>query len=190
MSLYEYSYGGMTSVQDRESMIIRFKPKDYIQDPMHEGKIFVDAENYAIIGIDFNMQEEKLGQAADLFIRRKPASMNVTIESANYLTKYRIHEGTWYLSYVRSELDFRCRWKKKLFSSKFELMSEMAVTDVDRENLVKFRYNESSRYSDILADQVSQFEDPDFWGEDNIIKPDGSIEEAIEKLNRKLKRRL
>jgi hypothetical protein len=42
----------------------------------------------------------------------------------------------------------------------------------------------------VLAEQVSQFEDPDFWGKDNIIKPDESIESAIAKLSRKLKRRM
>ncbi|MQY79513.1 MAG: hypothetical protein GH151_10020 [Bacteroidetes bacterium] len=190
MGMYNYTYGGMTSVQDRQSMIIKFEPKEYIQDPIYEGKIFLDTENLAIIGIDFNLDEDKVSEVTELFIKRKPTSMKVDIESANYLTKYRMHEGTWYLSYVRSELDFRCRWKKKLFSSKYELMSEMAVTDVEKENVRKFKYSESSRVSDVLTEQVSQFEDSDFWGNDNIIKPDESIEEAIEKLSRRLKRRM
>lgn len=190
LKMYDFSYGGMTSVQDRQSMIIVFKPKEYIRVPLYEGRIFLDTENLAIIGIDFNLDEQKLSEAAELFIMRKPASMKIDIESANYLTKYRIHEGTWYLSYVRSELNFRCRWKKKLFSSKYELMTEMAITDIEKDNIRKIKFNESARYSDILAEQVSQFEDPDFWGDDNIIKPDESIEEAVEKLSRKLKRKL
>jgi len=156
----------------------------------NEGKIFLDIDNLAIIGVDFNLDDQKLSEAAELFIRRKPSTMNVEIESANYLTKYRIHEGTWYLSYVRSELDFKCRWKKKLFSSDYSVMSEMAVTDVEKENINKFKYSESTRYSDVLAEQVNQFDDPDFWGHDNIIKPDESIEEAVEKLSRRMKRRL
>ncbi len=190
MPMYNYSYGGMTSVQDRESMIINFEPKPFIKDPLYEGRIFLDVDNLAIIGIDFNIDEDKVSEAAALFIQRKPSSMRVDIESANYLTKYRIHEGTWYLSYVRSELDFKCRWKKKLFNSKYSLMSEMAITDVEKENIRKFKWAESAKYSDVLAEQVSQFEDPDFWGNDNIIKPDESIEEAINKLSRKLKRRM
>jgi hypothetical protein len=43
--------------------------------------------------------------------------------------------------------------------------------------------------SDVFADQVMYFTDGDFWGEYNYIKPDESIESAISKLNRKLKRR-
>jgi hypothetical protein len=187
---YNYTYGGMTSIQDREAMIVYFEPKSNIQDFLYEGKIYLDLENLAIIGIDFNMDKDRVSEAAELFVRKKPSSMNIDIESANYLTKYRIYEGTWYLSYVRSELNFKCRWDKKLFNSKYELMTELAVTDVEKENVTKFKYSEATRTSDVLAEQVSQFEDPDFWGHDNIIKPDESIESAIAKLSRKLKRRM
>jgi hypothetical protein len=190
LDMYNYTYGGMTSVQDREAIIVYFKPKQNVPDFLYEGKIYLDLENLAIIGVDFNLDRNRVDEAADLFIRKKPASMNIDIESANYLTKYRIYQGTWYLSYVRSELNFKCHWQKKLFNSKYELTTEMAVTDVDKDNLTKFKYSEATRTTDILADQVSQFEDPDFWGKDNIIKPDETIESAIQKLNRRLKRRM
>ena len=190
LNMYNYSYGGITSVQDREAMIINFTPKEYITDPLYEGRIYLDSENLAITGIDFSLDEKQISEAAELFIRRKPLSMTVDIESANYLTKYRVNNGTWYLSYVRSELDFKCRWEKKLFSSRYSLMSEMAITDVDPEGLNKIRIRETTKMSDILAEQVSQFEDSDFWGKDNIIKPDESIEAAVERLSRRLKRKL
>ncbi len=190
MDQYTFTYGGITSVQDRQATIIKFEPREYADIPLYRGSIFLDAENLAFIGMDFLLDESKIGEAADLFIRKKPASMKVDIESANYLVKYRVYEDTWYLSYVRSELNFRCKWEKKLFSSRYNLMSEMAVTDLDQENVTKFKYGQTSKLSDILAEQVTQFEDPDFWGKDNIIKPDESIEAAIDKLSRKMRRRL
>jgi len=190
MDQYVYTYGGITSVQDRQAMIIKFKPREFADIPLYRGSIFLDVENLAFIGMDFLLDEKKIAEAAAMFVRKKPASMKVDIESANYLVKYRVYEDTWYLSYVRSELNFKCKWKKKLFSSRFGLMSEMAVTDLDKENITKYKYKQSTRMSDILSEQVSQFEDPDFWGVDNIIKPDESIEAAIAKLNRKMRRRL
>ncbi len=190
MDQYVYTYGGNTSVQDRQALIIKFEPKEFVNIPLYRGSIFLDVENLAFIGMDFLLDEKKIADAAALFIRKKPASMKVDIESANYLVKYRVYEDTWYLSYVRSELNFRCKWQKKLFSSRFGLMTEMAVTDLDRENITKYKYRQTSRMSDILSEQVSQFEDPDFWGIDNIIKPDESIEAAIAKLSRKMRRRL
>lgn len=190
MDQYEYTYGGTTSVQDRQAMIIKFKPKDFMDMPLYRGSIFLDVENLAFIGMDFLLDEKNIEDAAALFIRKKPASMKVDIESANYMVKYRVFEDTWYLSYVRSELNFRCKWEKKLFSSRFGLMSEMAVTDLDHDNVTKYKYKQTTKMSDILSEQVTQFEDPDFWGVDNIIKPDESIEAAIAKLSRKMRRRL
>ncbi|HEX9826376.1 MAG TPA: carboxypeptidase-like regulatory domain-containing protein, partial [Flavobacteriaceae bacterium] len=44
------------------------------------------------------------------------------------------------------------------------------------------------RPSIIIADAVSGFSDPDFWGPYNLIEPDKSIEIAIEKIRKKLER--
>jgi hypothetical protein len=79
--------------------------------------------------------------------------------------------------------------EKELFRSTYTTMSELAVTNIISENVEKFKFRETAKYTDIFVEQVSDFEDPDFWGDYNIIKPDESIEAAIEKLSRKLKRR-
>jgi len=154
------------------------------------GNVYIDSENLAFTGIDFNLNIDDPEMVSQMFIRKKPAGMKVEVQDANYMTQYRQVDDTWYLKYVRLEARFKCNWKKKLFNSVYTTMTEMAVTDMDLENVKKFKYKEAEKMSDILAEQVHQFEDPDFWGEYNIIKPDESIEEAISKLNKKLKRRL
>ena len=40
----------------------------------------------------------------------------------------------------------------------------------------------------ILNDEALGFADPDFWGEYNIIEPEKSIESAIKKIRRQLRR--
>jgi hypothetical protein len=66
----------------------------------------------------------------------------------------------------------------------------MAITDWettnpgDNKDLLKDRL----RPSIIIADAVSGFSDPDFWGPYNLIEPDKSIEIAIEKIRKKLER--
>ena len=40
----------------------------------------------------------------------------------------------------------------------------------------------------ILGDEASGFSDPEFWGEYNIIEPEKSIESAIKKISKQLKR--
>jgi hypothetical protein len=65
-------------------------------------------------------------------------------------------------------------------------MSEMAVTDISVENVNRFTFKESAKMNDVFADQVDYFKDDSFWGSYNYIKPDESIQEAIQKLNKKI----
>jgi hypothetical protein len=64
----------------------------------------------------------------------------------------------------------------------------MAITDwettnpSDNKDFIKDRL----RPSIIIADAVSGFSDPDFWGAYNLIEPDKSIEIAIEKIRKRL----
>jgi hypothetical protein len=190
INLYDYHFAGINFIDDRETYVIDFQQKPYVPDPLYKGKIYVDAENLAFTGIDFNLNINDPELVNQMFIRKKPAGMKVDVLGANYLTKYRKVDNIWYLNYVRIEAAFKCRWDKKLFNSTYTTMTEMAVTDMDLEHVSKMTYKESSKMSDILAEQVSQFEDPDFWGAYNIIKPDESIQAAIEKIGKKLKRRL
>ncbi len=188
--LYDYKLEGINYINDREAYVISFRQKESINEPLYEGKIYLDYDNLAVTGLDFHLNTKNIEKATNLLVRKKPATMKIDVLGANYLTRYRELNGIWYLSFVRSELLLKCKWEKQLFSSNFTLMSEMAVTDMDQENVDKMKFREQSKYSDILAEQVSQFEDPDYWGDYNIIKPDVSIEEAIGKLNRRLKKQL
>jgi hypothetical protein len=188
--LYDYKLEGLNYINDRQAYVISFKQKENVSEPLYEGKIYLDFDNLAVTGLDFNLNTQNIDKATNMLVRKKPASMQIEVLGANYLTRYRELNGIWHLSYVRSELQLKCKWDKKLFSSVFTLMSEMAVTDMDANNVDKLKFKDQAKYSDILAEQVNQFEDPDYWGDYNIIKPDESIEAAIDKLNRRLKKQM
>jgi len=64
----------------------------------------------------------------------------------------------------------------------------MAMTDIDTENIQKYKFRETTRMGDIFAEQVNDFQDPDFWGEYNIIQPEESIQSAIQRLERRSRR--
>ena len=66
----------------------------------------------------------------------------------------------------------------------------MAATDwsddMDRQT---FRSKDRIRQSVVIQDEIMGFADPEFWGEFNIIEPDKSIENAINKIQKQLKKR-
>ena len=108
--------------------------------------------------------------------------------STGYLVTYKEQNGKYYLDYVRIDLKFRCDWKRRLFKNSYTLMSELAVTDRRADNIVKFASQEIFRSNMVFTDKVEAFTDVDFWGENNIIEPDNSIENAIKKLSKSMKK--
>jgi hypothetical protein len=185
-SLYHFELSGIVKANDRNNYVVEFSPKRVVDYPLYEGRIFVDVESTAITSIDFHLSEKSLDQATKVLVKKKPVSMKMSVLSGNYLVKYREMEGQWVLNYVRSEVLFKSKWDKKLFKSNITAMFEMAITDRDKENIDKFPYKVAVKYTDVLSEKVLAFEDEDYWGEYNTIKPDESIEVAIKKLNKKL----
>jgi hypothetical protein len=189
MNYYVYQMGGIINIDDRQAYVVTFEQMQHIDVPLYAGKVYIGVSDYAFIGAEFQIREDNLEEASQYLIRKKPVSMRVEVNSANYLVNYRLVGNTWHLNYVRTELMFTVRWKKKLFRSRYTTMTEMAVTDIERENITRYRFRETTKRGDIFADQVSDFEDPDFWGEYNIIQPEESIQSAIQRIGRRLERR-
>ena len=189
LDYYNYKMGGTVNIPDGQAYVIEFDQRENVDFPLYKGKIYLDVSNLAIAGIAFEISPRMIDRVSEFLIRKKPVGMTVDVESGNYLVNYRRIDGVWYLNYVRTELVFRIKWKKELFRSTYTTMSELAVTDIMLENVEKYKFRESAKFTDIFVEQVSDFEDPAFWGDYNIIKPDESIQAAIEKLSRKLKRR-
>ncbi|MBA7521808.1 hypothetical protein ES705_13919 [subsurface metagenome] len=185
---YEFKLGGIVSVNDRNNYVIEFNQRTAADFPLYQGKIYIDVESIAITGLDFKLSDKSLKNASRMLVKKKPMSMKIDVISGNYMVNYREIDKKWVLNYVRSEVIFKSKWDKKLFKSTITAMFEMAITDRDTENVDKFPYKVSVKFTDVLSEKVYAFEDEDYWGEYNTIKPDESIEVAIKKLNKKLKR--
>ncbi len=186
---YTFWLNGVVNVQDRESYVISFDQKPDVNMPLYTGKIYIDVQTFAISSIEFNLSPTGIEYAPAVMIIKKPIGMKMDIPGANYLVKFSYSNGRWFLNYARSEATFHCKWNRKLFRSTYLTMSEMAVTDIDLKNIVKYRAREITQSGDIFSEIVSDFEDPDYWGDYNIIRPELSIEEAARKLNKRLQRR-
>jgi hypothetical protein len=184
---YIFKFAGFASIDGRDNYVIEFDQKADVNLPLYKGRIFLDTKNMAFSRIEFSYSDQALNIADNALVRKKPMDLKVDVLGANYLINYRILEDKWYLNHVRSELVFKCNWKKKRYNATYTTALEMAVTDRNTANVNKAKYREQTHMTDIFADQVNYFKDEDFWGEYNYIKPDESIESVINRLNRKLK---
>ncbi|NCU33662.1 MAG: hypothetical protein EOM23_12190 [Candidatus Moranbacteria bacterium] len=103
----------------------------------------------------------------------------------NYTVSYRKIGDKYYVNYMRNELEFYADWRRRLFRTRYAIMSELAITE-RIESSERIARREAFRQSHILSDLVMSYFDRDFWGSYNIIEPDKSIETAIERFNRRL----
>ena len=188
LDYYDYELKGLVTLDDRNAYAVAFEQKRTVDLPLYKGVIFIDVESKAIAAVEFSLSDINIHKAADYMIVKKPATMKVDVVYADYRVNYRYTGNKWVLNYARSEAHFRCRWDRRLFRSNYFVMSEVAITDVDASNIVKHRLRDTSRPAEILVERVTDFEDPEFWGDYNIIRPEQTIEEAIERLGRRLRR--
>ena len=189
MALYKYQMGGVISIDDRQAYVIDFDQIESTEFPFYTGRLYIAVEDLAFVGLEFRISDKGLKYASQYLVRKKPLGMRIDINGAKYLVNYRYAEGNWHLNYVRSELQMTVRWNRRLFRSVFSTMSEMAMTDIDTENIERYRFRVTTNIGDIFADQVNDFQDPEFWGEYNIIQPEETIQSAIQRIERKLQRR-
>jgi len=186
---YDFSFVNSTRVDDKLIYVVNFKQKPGIIDPLFKGKLYIDAENKILTSAIYslNITDKKL--ASKMFVRKKPNNANVWPTEVAYRVDYREKNGKWYYGYSNVLLEFKIDWDKKLFNSVYSMSCEMAVTDWEK-NIDNFKPKSKERMKSniILSDEAIGFADPDFWGEYNIIEPEKSIESAIRKIQRQLRR--
>ncbi|NLY25244.1 MAG: carboxypeptidase-like regulatory domain-containing protein [Bacteroidales bacterium] len=189
---YSFHIDGLININNKPHYIISFNPIAGTEEILFRGQIYLDAKSLAFARMEFNMNVEDRKDASSIFIRRKPRKMRVEVKEAHYVVDYIENDGKWYFNYSSTEVGFRVRWTNRffgLFATSYTIGSEIATTDRYNDNVVKFPRSERIRSTDVIAERVEYFMDPNFWGEYNVIEPDQQITDAIKRLSGKLRRR-
>ncbi|MBU2973958.1 carboxypeptidase-like regulatory domain-containing protein [Zobellia sp. B3R18] len=186
---YVFKFDHSTRVNDKLVYVINFEQSTQVIDPLYKGKLYIDAENKILTSAIYSLNITDKDLAAKLFVRRKPRNAQVWPTDVAYRVDYREKNGKWYYSYSNVLLEFKINWDKRLFNSVYSMTCEMAVTDWKKNLVTEFpKAKDRIKTSIILSDEAIGFADPDFWGQYNIIEPEKSIESAIKKIQRQLRR--
>ncbi|GAA3601026.1 carboxypeptidase-like regulatory domain-containing protein [Flavivirga amylovorans] len=186
---YTFSFDHSTKVNNKLIHVINFKQKNGFKEPLYKGKLFIDSENKILTSAIYSLNITDKKMASTMFLKKKPSQSIVLPTSATYRVDYREKDEKWYYGYSNLTLDFKVNWKNKLFNSNFSMSCEMAVTDWKKNVTEEMpKHNKRIKPSIIMANYSLGFSDPDFWGEYNIIEPDKSIELAIKKIQKQLKK--
>jgi len=185
---YKFEYLDVVNIDGKTNYVISFEPIVTLDYPLYFGKLYIAVDNKAITMAEFSLDLKDEVKAAQNFIKKKPLTLKFVPKNTSYLVTYKEQGGKYYINYVRSEVKFACDWKRKIFKTSYTVMSEMAVTERQTTNIEKFAAKESFKSYTVFADKVQDYFDENYWGEYNIIVPDESIQSAINKFNRRLKK--
>ena len=183
---YYFSFQEPQRLNDRYMYVVDFRQYDQ-SIPWYYGTLFIDTESLTLVKADFYLNVEDRKLASKWFVKKKPGGTKVYPVDVHYTVDYRERDGKWYYGYGQAELDFVVNWKRKLFNTRYTINSEMAITHWEKASpdLPK----KSSEYISqriVMSDDISGFADNAFWGANNIIEPDESIENAIQKIQDQL----
>lgn len=183
--LYDFSLEEITQINENQVLVLGFKQKPSVENPLYFGKMYVDAKTFAVISATFQLNVEDKIKAGRLFTRKKPFGVDVYPTEVRYQVNYQNQNGKWIFSYSRGDLTFKLNWDKRIFNTVYSTTVELAITDWknqdNRENQKTLKLNSNV----IMSDKVQSMADPNFWGEYNIIEPEKSIESVIRKIQKK-----
>ncbi|WP_303319209.1 carboxypeptidase-like regulatory domain-containing protein [Flavivirga abyssicola] len=186
---YDFSFDTSTQINKNLVYVINFKQKPSVATPLYYGKLYIDAKTLALTNAVYSLNVENKKLTSEMYVRKKPGSAIVYPTQATYRVNYRTKNGKWHYAYSNISLSFKVKWKRKLFNNVYTLNSEMAITDWKiKDAVIEKPRNKMIRPTTILADATYGFADPKFWGLYNIIEPEKSIESAIKKIQKQLKK--
>ena len=185
MHCYHYEMGTPEKLDDRLQYVVRMTPQRQQRYALFYATLYIDQQTLAFTRAELELDMSRRQPAVEAMLVKKPATLRFRPRELSFTIDYRTVDGVTYLSYVRNVMRFGCDWRRRLFSSPFTTVSEFVVTDRQAEAVRPPRGRDTFSRHDKLYDRVEYFNDPDFWGPDNIIEPTERLDKAIDRLKRR-----
>ena len=186
---YTFRYVTMSKADDRNQYVVEIAPLYVLPYALYRGRLYIDQETLAFTRIDLSLDMSDPGKVTQMILKKKPLGLRFTPHELSIYIDYKTDNGVTRINYIRNVIRFRCDWKRKLFKSNYTVMSEMVVTDrQEGKELKPIKSRDTFNRKDNFYDKVVYFNDPDFWGNENIIEPTEDLLKGIEKIKRRISR--
>ena len=188
LSNYILEMGLPATIGDRLQFAIKLIPNNSTPYPLYEGVIYIDRETFAFTRFELDYDMRDKDKVTQSILVSKPSGLRFTPTKVSIRYDYSLSEGVSRVSYVRSEMRFKCDWKKRLFRSEYTAISELVTTDWHSGAVEAISRKDAFGGREVLSDKASQNYDPEFWKDYNIIEPTESLDKAIVRIVRKTDR--
>jgi len=182
---YNLEFTDLMTYGDRLVYVISFSQKSNIHDLLFLGELYLDYENLTILAADFEFNPQLIHKEPGLFLVSHSPKLRIRPTKAKYHADYRELNGKSYISQVRAEVELKVRKRRQWISSAYNISIEMAITDVIEGQRLRINASERVKPNTVLSDEPFQF-DPSFWGIHNVIEPEASLLQSIQRLEHNL----
>jgi len=177
-SLYQYRFEQPEIINGRITWIIRFDRVAETDFPCFNGRILIDADNYALVGAEYSYDKKSLKINGASFIQKEPFGFDTRPENVEYAVQYRLIDGKWQFYSAHSDIIFRVKQKRK-FKTEYRNVTDVLVTQ-------QYPFPKKGRFGpegifhekDIFSEKIGSY-DKEFWGNYNVIKPDEDLRKAV-----------
>jgi len=181
---YKYTLDEIIEIENRDTYVIRFKPKEKVDYPCYQGKLYVDMSSFALVQAEFSLSRSGLKFAHESLIKKKPKDFYVRPLNVDYKVSYRRANNKWHLSHAQATINFKVKSKKDNINSTFHSDSELLVTEFKPDDGTHYKKNELFSSKDIFTEVITNY-DEGFWGNYNTIKPSEDLRKALNNYNSK-----
>jgi hypothetical protein len=179
---YSYRMTDIVTYDDEAAYLIEFEQRESIDLPLYKGSIYVNTTDYGILYAEFELNQALLYKMKESFISSSSRGFNTWPISVKYSVSYRKVNNRYFLSHVRGDLLFSAKKKKKLFNTQFKVFFELAITDINLNNVTRFEREETAPVHSIFSKTINSY-DPLFWGEQNFLRPEENLLQALKNMN-------
>jgi hypothetical protein len=182
---YDYRMTDIVTVDDESAYVIEFVQKPTVDIPLFKGTIYINTFSYAIVHAEFEINPAYISKTREDYVTNQTRGYSIWPVAVRYKVSYRKIGERYFLNHARGELDFNAKQSRKLFNSTFEVFFELAVTDIRLNNVTRFDRDEIAPVHSVFSKTITSY-DPDFWGDQDFLKPEDNLLQALKNIKVKL----
>jgi hypothetical protein len=186
MNDYNYRMADIVRYDDESAYAIEFEQKPGVELPLFKGTIYINTDDFAILNSEFEINPRFIREMKNSFVTNAAGGFDTWPVSVKYSVSYRKMNDRYFLNHVRGDLIFTSKQKRKLFNTQFLVFFELAITEIDLNNVKRFDREEVAPVHSIFSETITNY-DQQFWGDMDFLRPEENLIQALRNMNVKLR---
>jgi CarboxypepD_reg-like domain len=179
---YTYRMTDIVTYDDESAYAIDFEQRENVDIPLFKGTIYINTTDYGIFNAEFEVNPRYIHKMKDTYITTSSRGFNTWPTSVKYSVSYRKMNNRYFLNHVRGDLTFSSSQKRKLFNTQFKVFFELAITEVELNNVTRFDREELAPIHSVFSRTINSY-DAKFWGNQDFLKPEDNLLRALKNMN-------